>query len=356
MASQPVFKRAYVRTKPYPEKKVMVVNELKELFSKYETLFVIDLHGTSNKVVQEYRFWLRRRGSRIIKAKNTLVLIALRQLMGGVDEKLRNLFTGENLLIFTNENPYELAKWIWENGVRREAMPGDIAPFDLVAPAGNTNMGPGPIMSKFGKLKIPIRVQDGKIWIVKDTVVVKKGDKVNEDAAEILKKLNIKPIFESLKIKAVVIKGKYLIPGEELKLDTKAYRSMFEDAVRYALNLAVNTAYPTPEVLRVSIMKAYTEALNLAVNARYATPETIRYILGKAAAEANALAAVIAPKAPQLGLQVSQPTQQATAGTTTQGGTAETKAEEKKEEGGEEKKEGPSEEEIATGFSSLFGG
>ena len=355
MASQPIFKRAYVRTKPYPEKKVRIVNELKELFSKYETLFVIDLHGTSNKVVQEYRFWLRRRGSRIIKAKNTLVLIALRQLMGGVDEKLRNLFTGENLLIFTNENPYELAKWIWENGVRREAMPGDIAPFDLVAPAGNTNMGPGPIMSKFGKLKIPIRVQDGKIWIVKDTVVVKKGDKVNEDAAEILKKLNIKPIFESLKIKAAIIKGKYLIPGEELKLDTKTYRSMFEDAVRYALNLAVNAAYPTPEVLRVSIMKAYTEALNLAVNARYATPETIRYILGKAAAEANALAAAIAPKAPQLGLQVPQPTQQATAETTTQGG-AEAKAEEKKEEGGEEKREGPSEEEIAAGLSSLFGG
>jgi len=355
MASQPIFKRAYVRTKPYPEKKVRIVNELKELFSKYETLFVIDLHGTSNKVVQEYRFWLRRRGSRIIKAKNTLVLIALRQLMGGVDEKLRNLFTGENLLIFTNENPYELAKWIWENGVRREAMPGDIAPFDLVAPAGNTNMGPGPIMSKFGKLKIPIRVQDGKIWIVKDTVVVKKGDKVNEDAAEILKKLNIKPIFESLKIKTAIIKGKYLIPGEELKLDTKAYRSMFEDAVRYALNLAVNAAYPTPEVLRVSIMKAYTEALNLAVNARYATPEAIRYILGKAAAEANALAAAIAPKAPQLGLQVPQPTQQATAETTTQGG-AEAKAEEKKEEGGEEKREGPSEEEIAAGLSSLFGG
>jgi len=166
MASQPIFKRAYVRTKPYPEKKVRIVNELKELFSKYSTVFVIDIHGTPNRVIQEYRFWLRRRGSRIIKAKNTLVLIALRQLMGGVDEKLRNLFTGENLLIFTNENPYELAKWIWENGVRREAMPGDIAPFDLVAPAGNTNMGPGPIMSKFGKLKIPIRVQDGKIWIV----------------------------------------------------------------------------------------------------------------------------------------------------------------------------------------------
>lgn len=115
---------------------------MKELFSKYENVFVIDIHETSNRVLQEYRFWLRRRGgARVIKAKNTLVLIALRQLMGSVSEEVEKLFTGgENLLIFSNENPFELAKWIWGTGVRREAMPGDIAPFDLVAPAGNTNM------------------------------------------------------------------------------------------------------------------------------------------------------------------------------------------------------------------------
>ncbi|MFB6470508.1 MAG: 50S ribosomal protein L10 [Vulcanisaeta sp. AZ3] len=354
MASQPIFKRTYVRTKPYPEKKVRVVNELKELFSNYESVFLIDLHGTSNRVVQEYRFWLRRRGARIVKAKNTLVLLALRQLMGNVDEKIENLFTGENLLIFTNENPFEFAKWIWENGVRREVIPGDVAPFDLVVPAGNTNMSPGPIMSKFGKLKIPIRVQDGKIWIVKDTVVVKGGDKINEDAAEILKKLNIKPIFESLRVKAATLKGKYAIMGDELKLDIGSYKSMLEDAARYALNLAVNTAYPTPEVLNITIAKAFTEALNLAVNAKYVTPETAKYILGKAVTEANALASVIASKAPQLGLQVQIQTQQAQASTTTGGEQgAEAKAEEKKAE--EEKKEGPGEEEIAAGFSSLFG-
>ncbi|MCG2886814.1 MAG: 50S ribosomal protein L10 [Vulcanisaeta sp.] len=355
MATQPVFKRIYVRTKPYPEKKVRIVNELKELFSKYSTVFVIDIHGTPNRVIQEYRFWLRRRDARVIKAKNTLVLIALKQIFGNVDEKIEKIFTGENLLIFTNENPYELAKWIWENGVRREALPGDIAPFDLVVPAGNTNMSPGPIMSKFGKLKIPIKVQDGKIWVVRDTVVVKRGEKVSEDAAEILKKLNIKPIFETLKIKAAIIKGRYVIPSEELKLDARLYRSMIEDAVRYALNLAVNVAYPTPEVLRISIAKAHIEALNLAVNARYIIPETIRYLISKAVTEANALAMAIAPKAPQLGIQVAQQPQQATAGAKAQGGAAEAKAEEKREEG-EEKKEGPSEEEIASGLASLFGG
>ena len=352
MASQPVFKRTYVRTKPYPEKKVRIVNELKELFSKYDTVFIIDIHGTSNRVLQEYRFWLRRRGARVIKAKNTLTLIALRQLMGSVGEDIEKLFTGENLLIFSNENPFELAKWIWSTGVRREAMPGDIAPFDLVAPAGNTNMSPGPIMSKFGKLKIPIKVQDGKIWIVKDTVVVRKGDKINEDAAEILKKLNIRPIFETLKIKAAILRGKYVIPVDNLKLDIGAYRSMIEDAVKYAFNLAVNTAYPTPEVLRISLAKAHMEAINLAVNARYMTPETAQYILAKAVAEANALAAVIAPKAPELGLQVTQQPQQVR---TEEAKAEEKKAEEKKEEAGEEKKEGPSEEEIAAGFSSLFG-
>ncbi len=353
MASQPVFKRTYVRTKPYPEKKVRIVDELKELFSKYETVLIIDIHETSNRVLQEYRFWLRRRGARVIKAKNTLVLIALRQLMNDVSEDIEKLFTGENLLIFTNENPFEIARWIWGTGVRREAMPGDIAPFDLVAPAGNTNMSPGPIMSKFGKLKIPIKVQDGKIWIVKDTVIVKKGDKINEDAAEILKKLSIRPVFETLKIKAVILRGKYVITADELKLDARTYRSMIEDAVKGAFNLAVNTAYPTPEVLRISITKAYMEAMNLAINARYITPETARYILIKAASEAHALASIIAPKAPELGLQVTQQPQQVK--TETEQARAEKKTEEKKETSEEEKKEGPSEEDIAAGFSNLFG-
>ncbi len=349
MASQPVFKRTYVRTKPYPERKTRIINELRELFSKHETVFVINLHETSNRVLQEYRFWLRRRGAKIVKAKNTLVLIALRQLMGSVSEEIERIFTGENLLIFTNENPFELAKWIWETGVRREAMPGDVAPFDLVVPAGNTNMGPGPIMSKFGKLKIPIKVQDGKIWVVRDTVVAKKGDKINEDAAEILKKLNVKPIFETLNIKAAIIKSKYVITTDELRIDTKTYRTMIEEAARGAFNLAVNTAYPAPEVLRVSIAKAYMEAINLAVNARYVTPETAQYILIRATMEANALAAVIAPKAPELGLQVAQQ-----ARTEATQAATESKPEEKRAE--EEKKEGPSEEEIASGLSSLFGG
>jgi hypothetical protein len=48
MASQPIFKRAYVRTKPYPEKKVRIVNELKELFSKYETCLLY----TSTRYIQ----------------------------------------------------------------------------------------------------------------------------------------------------------------------------------------------------------------------------------------------------------------------------------------------------------------
>ncbi|WP_069807387.1 50S ribosomal protein L10 [Vulcanisaeta thermophila] len=350
-----VFRRSYVRTKPYPEKKVRIVNELKELFSKYESLFVIDLHGTPNRIIQEYRFWLRRRGARVIKTKNTLALLALKQLVGDVPEEIEKVFTGENLFIFTNENPFEFTRWIEENGVRREARPGDIAPFELVVPAGNTGMSPGPIMSKFGKLKIPIRVQDGKIWIVKDTVVARPGDKITEDVADILSKLKVKPIFETLRVKAVVYKMRRLIQTSELKLDIKQYRSDFENAVRYAFNLALNTVYPTPEVLRISISRAYTEAMNLAVNAGFIIPETAQQIIAKAVAQANALASVIAPRAPQLNLQVTtQVAPQPQAPTEAKGGE-EKKAEEKKEGGEEERKEGPSEEEIAAGFASLFG-
>ncbi len=344
-----LFKRTYVRRRPYPEKKVKQVELLKELLQKYETVLVIDLHETSNRILKEYRFWLRRRGAFVYKAKNNLFLIALQQLLGEVPKEVEKVLRGENLFIFTNENPFELTRWILENGVRREARPGDIAPFDIVIPAGNTGLKPGPIMSRFGRLKVPIRVQEGTIWVARDTLVAKKGDKIDENLAEILRVLKIKPIFEALRVKAAIIKCRRVIWGDELRLDIGAYKSMFEEAVRHAFNLMVNAVYPTPEALRVVIAKAYMEAMSLAVRAGVIAPETIRMIIMRAIAEANALAYVLSQKAPDLGIQVQALTMTQTT-STTEARPAEEKAEEK-----EEKKEGPSEEDIAAGLGSLFG-
>jgi large subunit ribosomal protein L10 len=337
-------KRRYVRSKPYPKHKVKIVEEAVDLLKNYQYVFLFDLHGLSSRVLHEYRYRLRSHG--VIKIiKPTLFKIAFTKAYGGLPAEIAEKIRGEVGLFFTNLNPAEVIKVVADNAVRRAAQPGDKAPFDIVVPAGPTNASPGPIISKFGKLKIPTRVQEGKIWIAKDTVVAKAGQEITPEIAEVLRVVGIEPVFEQLRLLGVIWKGKRFVDISELTIDVSKYRELFETATVYARNLALNIVYPTKEVLQVVLPAAHMRAVALAVRLGIVTKETLPMLISRAVAEANALAAAVAPRAPELGLSVaaSQMSQQPAQ-----------PAETPKEETAEEKKEGPSEEEIAGSLASLF--
>jgi large subunit ribosomal protein L10 len=337
-------KRKYVRSKPYPKHKVKIVEEAIDLLKNYQYIFLFDLHGLSSRVLHEYRYRLRPHG--VIKIiKPTLFKIAFTKVYGGIPAEIAEKTRGEVGFFFTNLNPAEVIKVVAENAVRRAAQPGDKAPFDIVVPAGPTNASPGPIISKFGKLKIPTRVQEGKIWIVKDTVVAKAGQEITPEIAEVLRVVGIEPVFEQLRLLGVIWKGKRFVDISELTIDVGKYRELFETAAVYAKNLALNIVYPTKEVLQVVLPAAHMRAVALAVRLGIVTKETLPMLISRAVAEANALAAAVAPRAPELGLSVATPqTPQQPA----------QPVETPKEEIAEEKKEGPSEEEIAGSLASLF--
>lgn len=338
-------KRRYVRTKPYPLRKVKIVEEAIDLLKRYQYIFLFDLHGLSARILHEYRYRLRPYGQiKIIKP--TLFKIAFTKAYGGMPIDIAEKVRGEIGFFFTNANPAEVIKIIAKNSVRRAAKPGDKAPFDIVVPAGPTNASPGPIISKFGKLKIPTRVQEGKIWIVKDTVVAKAGQEITPEIAEVLRVVGIEPIFEQLRLIGVIWKGKRFVEIAELAVDVGKYKELFEAAAVYAKNLALNIVYPTREVLQIVIPAAHMRAVALAARLGVVTRETLPMLLSRAIAEANSLAALVASKAPELGLSVStvpQPTSQQPIQPT-----------ETPKESAEEKKEGPSEEEIAGSLASLF--
>ncbi|MEZ0248138.1 MAG: 50S ribosomal protein L10 [Thermoproteus sp.] len=337
-------KRAYTRERPYPQKKVGIVSELEQLAKQYNYIFLFDLHGLSARILHEYRF--RLRGAGVIKvAKHNLMRIALRRAYGDLPPDVDKELVGERAYIFTNENPAIFAKIVEAKAVRRKARGGDVAPYDIIAPAGPTNLSPGPILSKFGKLKIPTRVQEGKIWIAKDSPVVKAGQQITDEIADILRVLGVEPIYEKLRLLGVIWKGRKFVKIDEIIVEPKKYTDMLQQAVAAARNLALNVVYPTPEVLSVVLPNAQARALALAARLGIVTKETLPVLLARASAEAAALAALIAPKAPDLGLQVQQ-TQQA------EQKVEEQKQEEKPAEEGGEK--GPSEEDIASGLASLF--
>lgn len=279
--------REFRRTRPIPEKKIKAVEELANYIKSYKYFMLASIQGITAPVLHETRALLRSRGTLLKVIKNRLFLKALEKL--GYDaSKFENILTGQNAAIFINDNPFEIMIYLDKQKIYREAKAGDVATSEIVVPSGNTGIPPGPAISLFNRLKIPMRIQEGSIWVTKDTVIAKPGDVITQDMAELLAKLGIKPIESKVAIKAIYLDGRIVLP-EEVEVGPDKYREKIVQAHREAYNLAVNAALPIPEALENVVRKAYLEALSLAVNAGIITKETAELVLAKAEAEARAL-------------------------------------------------------------------
>lgn len=335
-------------TRRIPEWKVREVEELAELARKYSVIAIVDLSNTPTAQLQRIRRKIERKfGDKVVLrvAKNTLFKLALKK--AGIDPSpLEPYLTGTNMFIFTNVNPFELALAIDKIYATKPAKPGDVAPTEIVLPAGDTGFKPGPIMSVFGKLRVPIRVQGGTIWIAKDTKVAKPGDTISPELASILQKLGIEPIIVKLKIKAAYEDG-VVIPADKLILDLEAYRHDVAQAHLAALMVGVEIAYPEPKVLELAIPIAVRRALAVAAEAGYVTPDNAEYVIGLAVARAMAVAAALGDTAKELGIEVQTAAAAPAA--------AEEKKEEEEGEEKEEEKKEVSEEQLAAGLEGLFG-
>lgn len=272
--------------------KMEKVKEIKALLKKHRVLGIASLHKVRAAQLQEIR---KKLGDvAYIKVyKNTLVERALKELEDSEGMKnLKKFMQGSNAYIFTNYNPFKLALLLEKSKVKAPARAGDVAPEDIVVPAGNTGLPPGPIISQLNALGIPTRIETGSVWVSKDTVVAKKGTVINENLASILSKLGIKPLELGLSLKAVYEDG-IVITGDELKLNLDEYKKTIGEAHAQALNLAINAVYPMPETIEILLQKAIFEARNLAINANIFLPEVLPEIIQRAHLEALALEAKI---------------------------------------------------------------
>ena len=337
------------KTKSRLEKEAKV-RELSELIMKYRTLCIIDLNNMPSRQFKELKNLLSNYG--VVKVvKNSLLARALESLKLRNYEEIVKYLSGTNAVLLTNLNAFEVFSLCEGLKSKKYAKPGDTATSEIVIPSGPTNIPPGPSLSMFGKLKIPTQVREGFIWVAKDVTVAKPGDKISNELASLLKKLDIKVIDVGLKVKLIYDEGLVFTKTEELRLDITSFRNDLLSSVRRALDLATALVIPLPEVIPSILSKAYNNALVLSAEAGIISKENINYVLSRAVSKATALASVISTKVPELGIttkpQVEQPIKPSKDKPVESGGEeAEVSKEEKKE---------VSEEELAEGLSSLFG-
>jgi large subunit ribosomal protein L10 len=278
-------------------KKAGAVEKVSELARKYPVLAVTSLSKVRASQLMAVRKALRGHAE-VLVVKNTLTTLGLQKAgIKNVDQLLSHL-TGQNALIFSTYDPFKLFLTLDKNKVYLPARAGDLAPENIIVPAGNTGLPAGPILSEFREAGVQTKIEGGSIWVNKDSVAVKKGATITPKLASLLSKLNIKPIKAGLTI-ALAYENGLIYAGELVAIDLEKYRQSLVDAYASSRGLAIVIGYVTKETAPDILARAYTEAMSLAVQAGFLTKETAPMIFGKAEAEAAALTA----KAKEKGLQ-----------------------------------------------------
>ena len=274
--------------KKYPKKKQLMYQELQELPKKYNVVALSKM----NKVRATQLMTLRKKfhdqiNIKIIKNKVAQRAFEKISKIPGIEDLSKEI-EGQCALMFTDLSPFKLNLIFSENKVFLPAKGGDIAPKNIIIPAGNTGIPPGPVLSEFKEAKVQTKIDQGSIAVTKDTIVAKSGDVISQKLASLMSKLDIKPIEAGVLVNYAISEG-LQFREKDLTLDVKEYVKELQLSYSSALNLAIELNYFSPETISSILSLAYQKSLNVALKAGYVSKDTSEIILYNAQANAHGL-------------------------------------------------------------------
>lgn len=248
-----------------PEKKKNAVKELVDLIKDKKTILIASIKNLPASQFQEISKKLR--GKAIIKVpKKNLMIRAIDESKNEELKKIKDNLEDSTAILFSDKDPFDLSGDLISNKSPAKAKIGQEAPIDIEVEAGPTDLIPGPAISELGALNIQIQIDKGKINIKESKVIVKEGEKISENAANIMNKLDIKPFSIGF------------IPL--FAFDTKENKLYLEIKV------------DKEETLN-NLKESFGKALAFAVEINYTSKETISFLLGKAAAHSNKINRIV---------------------------------------------------------------
>ncbi|HLC24075.1 MAG TPA: 50S ribosomal protein L10 [Nitrosopumilaceae archaeon] len=284
------------RTK-YPQKKVQMYQQIQEIPKKYNVIALVRME----KVRSSQLLPLRKKFKgevEIISIKDKVAQKALAGVKIPAIEKLAEKLVGQCVLMFTNMSPFKLNILLGKNKIMMAARGGDIASKEVIIKAGNTGITPGPILTDFKEAGITTKIDQGTVWITKDSTVAKKGDVISAKLATLLSKLDVKPVEAGIFLDSAIAEG-IIYAKDEMVIDVEKYRQAFAQAHQEALALSIEIGYVTKENIILLLAKAAQGARSVAVETGYLTDETKEQVLQKAHANARALASKVKNYTPE---------------------------------------------------------
>ena len=273
----------------YPEGKAQMYRTLQEAPRRHRVVALVRMEKVRASQILPLRKRLKGDVS-FVSIKDKVARKALDAVKGEVPglADMASRLAGQCMFMFTDMSPFRLNVVLSKNTVMLPARAGDTASIDVVVPAKNTGIAPGPMLTVFKDAGIPTKIDQGTIWITRDTVPVKKGGVVGENLAPLLAKLDIKPVEAGILLDSALEDG-VVYSADELVVDVGAVRDGIGAAHADALALSVEAAYPTAGNVERILARAAQRATLLSVEAAFATADTAKPILQRAHSRALAL-------------------------------------------------------------------
>lgn len=274
------------RTK-YPQKKMQMYQQLQELPNKYKVVALVRME----KVRSSQLLPLRKKFKgevEIVSIKDKVAQKSLSTLKIPGIEKLAEKLVGQCVLMFTNMSPIRLNILLGKNKIMMAARGGDKASIDVVIKAGNTGITPGPILTDFKEAGVSTKIDQGTVWITKDSVAAKKGDIISAKLATLLSKLDVKAVEAGIVLNSA-LEEKIVYNQDELTVDVEKYRTAFAQAHQEALSLSIEIGYITKENINIILSRAAQQARSLAVESGFLTEDTKEATIQRAHGQAKSL-------------------------------------------------------------------
>jgi len=258
------------------------VEELTNILTSKKVVGIAEIGGIPAPQLQQMRQNLREHAT-IRSAKNSLILKALEE----ADKKTKNIvelkesINGQAIIIATDMNPFKLFNQLKTTRTNAPAKGGETAAHDIMVKEGDTPFKPGPVVGELQKVGIPAAIQEGKVVIKEDKVLVPAGEKIPKELAKMLTRLEIYPIEIGMSLNAVYEDGDIFKP-DILDIDIDAFMGQMHQASTNAFNLALETGWATKQTILPLIQKAHFNAFNLSIEAKLITKDTVSQILSEA--------------------------------------------------------------------------
>lgn len=258
------------------------VEEITNLLTSKKVIGIVEIGGIPSPQMQHMRKNIRENAT-IRSAKNSLIFRALEEAEKKVKgiNSLKEAVTGQTAIIATDMNPFRLFGQIKKTRTMAPAKGGETALDDIEVKEGDTPFKPGPIVGELQKVGIPAAIQEGKVVIKSDKVIVPAGEKIPRDVAQMLTRLEIFPIEIGITLHAVFEQGN-IFKADVLDIDIDKFKLKIQQASTYSFNLAIESAWVNELTILPLLQKAYNNALTLAIEKNILTKETIKQLISKA--------------------------------------------------------------------------